>query len=763
MYQDFFRLTESPFAIVPNPKFYFLSERHKEALSHVLSGIEDGGGLALLTGEVGTGKTTTMKALRERLPTRSQVATILNPSLSVLELMQTLCDELCISYQPEDGFKVLNDAITERLYFNDVGGIQTVLLVDEAQHLMPDVLEQLRLLTNIETANRKLLKVILIGQPELQQLLRQPQLRQLAQRITGRYHLMPLVTEEVRQYILHRLSCAGRLDKLFDDGAIKVIARETGGVPRLINLVCDQSLKLAYRASKQTVSSKTATQACKEALEWQDMAKPQASGGRYWPYYVGAIGGAALLAVAIRIGLSDKEPELIVQTPTPQPQTVVEVIAPPAQPTVAVEPDTAQPAPTLTVAAPQLPETVSFSSLVNASLSAGSAMQSLYKLWGFDADVLAASCSTQVRGDLACYKSKLPYDQLITINRPAVLAMNGPEGKSWFTLMTGKGNGQVELLSGDQRVLVSDTFLKQHWSGEALILWRPPLGNSAAIKSGQRGERVRWLDQRLNLVLGSTDPVSNRFGASQRSKVREFQRANGLDADGIPGPITFMVLDSVLEMPGPLLANSIEATAAERARIRQGSIVPLPDTDMFTLALKPLPAVIFDDVAEDIVAEDVVIRPEPAAEVVTLSAGATPNTEQAKSRSEGLEELTLDDLDLSVLSPELAMKVESAMNADKSRSLDAKMERAQSGANVVANVVAIADIPSDMLNRLPKLDFQTHIYASNENSRWVKVNGVDAREGEFVADGVLLRGIEPQQVVVQFENALIAIPALTTW
>ncbi|PKF49385.1 AAA family ATPase [Enterovibrio nigricans] len=752
MYQDFFRLTESPFAIVPNPKFYFLSERHKEALSHVLSGIEDGGGLALLTGEVGTGKTTTMKALRERLPTRSQVATILNPSLSVLELMQTLCDELCISYQPEDGFKVLNDAISERLYFNDVGGIQTVLLVDEAQHLMPDVLEQLRLLTNIETANRKLLKVILIGQPELQQLLRQPQLRQLAQRITGRYHLMPLVTEEVRQYILHRLSCAGRLDKLFDDGAIKVIARETGGVPRLINLVCDQSLKLAYRASKQTVSSKIATQACKEALEWQDMAKPQASGGRYWPYYVGAIGGAALLAVAIRVGLNDKEPELIAPVPTSQPQTVVEVVAQPPQTAVVAEAAAVQPS-AINVVTPQAPETLSFASLVNQSLSAGTAMQSLYKLWGFDADVLAASCSTEVRGDLACYKSKLPYDQLVTINRPAVLAMNGPEGKNWFTLMTGKGNGQVELLSGDQRVLVSDAFLKQHWSGEALILWRPPLGNSGAIKSGQRGERVRWLDQRLNLVLGSTDPVSNRFGSSQRSKVREFQRANGLDADGIPGPLTFMVLDTVLEMPGPSLSASIDATLAETALIREDNIVALPKRDLFTLALKPLPPIAL----KDVIAE---VPPAPSEpEVVTISSGDIEGTEQAQARPVDTSELTLENLDLSVLSPELAMKVESAMNADKSRALDAKLERAKSP----SNVVAISDIPSDMLNRLPKLDFQTHIYASNEKSRWVKVNGVDTREGEFVADGVLLRGIEPQQVVVQFENALIAIPALTTW
>ncbi|MBV7300375.1 AAA family ATPase [Enterovibrio paralichthyis] len=745
MYQDFFRLSESPFAIVPNPKFYFLSERHREALSHVLNGIEDGGGLALLTGEVGTGKTTTMKALLDRLPEKTQVATILNPSVSTLELMQTLCDELGVTYKDEDSFKRLYDLIADKLFNNESKGIQTVLLVDEAQHLMPDVLEQLRLLTNIETSYRKLLKVILIGQPELQEMLRQPNLRQLAQRITARYHLMPLSADEVHQYITHRISCAGGLDPLFDGAAIKLIAKETGGVPRLVNLVCDKSLKMAFKESRHKVNKELAERACQDVLEWQGAAKPKPSFDykRYWPVYAGAVGGAALLAIAIRIGLGGDDVPVAPQISEPVANAVV--VAPSPQPSAAA-PETVAPVVVVEASKPEPNvDTLPFNTLVRESLSAGAAMQSLYKLWGFDADVLAASCSAQVRGELACYKGELPLSQLLTIDRPAVLQMNGPQGQSWFAVLYGKGDGQFELLAADRRVLVSEQFVNQFWSGEALILWRPPLGNPNFIKFGQRGERVQWLDQRLNLVLGDNSPVSNQFGQAQRNKVRDFQRSKGLDADGIPGAMTFMVLDTVLQMPGPMLIDSITATPAEQKALEDGEVVEVPSSDVFTLALTPLPQVELVEVAE----------PEPKVEQYGRTNVTAPNQTPLNSS----DELTLDDLDLSELSPELAQKVEAAMSGDKSRTLDAKLERAQPA----SNVIPISQLSADMLDRLPAMDFQSHVYASNENSRRVKVNGKDAREGEFVAEGVLLRGIEPQQVVVQFENELIAIPALTKW
>lgn len=760
MYQDFFRLTESPFAIVPNPKFYFLSERHKEALSHVLNGIEDGGGLALLTGEVGTGKTTTMKALLDRMPEKTQVATILNPSVSVLELLQTLCDELGVEYKEDDSFKRLYDAISDKLFNNESKGIQTVLLVDEAQHLMPDVLEQLRLLTNIETSYRKLLKVILIGQPELQQMLRQSNLRQLAQRITARYHLMPLTPDEVHQYITHRISCAGGLEPLFDGAAIKLIANETGGVPRLVNLVCDKALKMAFKESRQKVNKAIAASACQDVLEWQGVvqSKPQTDYKRYWPVYAGAIGGAALLAIAIRVGLGvgSEDEAIVVATESPAPvvitqPAVVEVVEQPA-PVVVVS----EPTPVVKVEANKPVQTIvtlPLSEVTRESLSAGSSMQSLYKLWGFDADVLAAGCSSDVRGELTCFKGNLPLSQLLTIDRPAVLEMNGTGGQNWFAVLYGRGDGQFELLAADKRLLVSEEFLNQYWSGEALVLWRPPLGNPNFIRFGQRGERVQWLDQRLNLVLGENAPVSNTFGQEQRVKVREFQRSKGLDADGIPGAMTFMVLDSVLQMPGPTLVGSIDATPGEKLALSDGEIVVMPDSDVFELALEPLPQPVIEPVVEEEIAQAEPSEPE------VVEIGSTTFTAPNQTQLKGNDELTLEDLDLSELSPELAQKVEAAMGSDKSRTLEAKLDRAQPE----SNVVPIAELNSAQLNRLPTMDFQTHIYTSNENTRWVKVNGKEAREGQFVADGVLLRGIEPQQVVVQFEDALIAIPALTTW
>ncbi|MEZ9526630.1 AAA family ATPase [Enterovibrio norvegicus] len=789
MYQDFFRLSESPFAIVPNPKFYFLSERHKEALSHVLSGIEDGGGLALLTGEVGTGKTTTMKALLERMPEQSQVATILNPSVSVLELMQTLCDELGIEYARDDGFKHLNDAISAKLHDNDQQGIQTILLVDEAQHLMPDVLEQLRLLTNIETSQRKLLKVILIGQPELQEMLRQQHLRQLAQRITARYHLMPLTAQEVRQYILHRLSCADRLDPLFDDGAFKVIARESGGIPRLINLVCDQSLKMAHRDSKQRITAKIATKASKEVLHWQSVSSHAERHGfvRYWPVYLGAIGGAALLAVAIRWGLdgnTSPAPTVAnansasqVQTERVPAPTVKEVPAPIVV-DVAIKKSPERDASTPNVSSGQAPapqslsnlpatvETVAFAELAKQSLSAGSAMQALYRLWGFEADVLAAGCSSDVRGELACYKATLPLTQLLSIDRPAVLTMNGPVGQRWFAVLYGMGNGQFELLSGGQRVMVSEAFFKQAWTGDALLLWRPPQANPATLSIGQRNERVRWLDQRLNLVLGETGVASDRFGPNLRAKVRDFQRSKGLDADGYAGPITLMVLDTVLTLPGPTLASSIEATQSESAALAQGDIVVLPMTSDTSLALTPLPepkpvVVAITKPAPTSNASQAAEKASASSEksVTEANAEVTTITASGNGSSNPDGDLNLEDLDLSSLSPELALKVQNALGGDRTRGLDAKLERTDG----TSNVVSIADISSQMFDRLPKMDFQTHIYASDAKRSWVKVNGRETKEGQFVADGVLLRGIEPQQVVVQFEDSLIAIPALTSW
>lgn len=244
-----------------------MSERHREALTHLTYGLGEVGGFALLTGEVGTGKTTISRCLMEQLPDNTQAAFILNPTLSCQELLATLCDQLKIRYRKTGAsLKTLTDKISEKLLKNHENDVNTLLIIDEAQHLQPEVLEQLRLLTNLETNTKKLLQVILIGQPELQQLLQRRDLRQLAQRITARYHLMPLTKQELAQYIQHRLTVADCARPLFDKGALAKIHQLSQGVPRLINLLCHSALMVAYNQNDSVINKKTIVAAAERAL-----------------------------------------------------------------------------------------------------------------------------------------------------------------------------------------------------------------------------------------------------------------------------------------------------------------------------------------------------------------------------------------------------------------------------------------------------------------------------------------------------------------
>jgi general secretion pathway protein A len=267
MYKGYFGLKESPFSIAPNPRFLFMSERHKEALAHLSYGLGETGGFALLTGEVGTGKTTISRRLMEQLPENTQAAFILNPTLSSQELLATICDELKIRYRKTGAtLKTLTDKIYEKLNKNHQANLNTLLIIDEAQHLAPEVLEQLRLLTNLETDTKKLLQVILIGQPELKQLLQRRDLRQLAQRITARYHLLPLTKGEVGHYIQHRLSVAQCERMLFERAAVAEIHRISQGIPRIINLLCERSLTNAYCSNNALVTKKIVLLSAQEAL-----------------------------------------------------------------------------------------------------------------------------------------------------------------------------------------------------------------------------------------------------------------------------------------------------------------------------------------------------------------------------------------------------------------------------------------------------------------------------------------------------------------
>ena len=304
MYTQFFGLQQEPFSIAPDPRYLFMSERHREALAHLLYGVRSGGGFVLLTGEIGAGKTTVCRCFLEQVPRRCNVAYIFNPKQSVEELLESICDEFRIPPDPDKPAPVTVkqhvDVLNDFLLRTHAVGQNNVLVIDEAQLLSPDVLEQLRLLTNLETSERKLLQIILIGQPELRKLLARPQLEQLAQRVIARYHLKALSEEETRQYIQHRMAVAGLTTALpFNARALHRIHQLARGVPRRINLLCDRALLGAYASGRPMANVAVVDKAAAEVL-----GKTPSSGrtAATAPWRAATMLGVGLLLGALLVG-----------------------------------------------------------------------------------------------------------------------------------------------------------------------------------------------------------------------------------------------------------------------------------------------------------------------------------------------------------------------------------------------------------------------------------------------------------------------------
>ncbi|WP_432464369.1 AAA family ATPase [Agarivorans sp. QJM3NY_33] len=535
MYLDYFGLKETPFSIAPNPEFLFMSERHKEALAHLSFGLGETGGFVLLTGEVGTGKTTVSRALLKQLPATTKVAFVLNPTLTEIELLATVCDELSIPYDSDKmSVKQLGDAIRQRLLENHAAGGNTMLLIDEAQHLSVAVLEQLRLLTNFETDTRKLLRVVLIGQPELQQKLKQPILRQLAQRITARYHLLPLTVNEVKAYIMHRLQVAGCERPLFSDVVVKQVFKAAEGIPRVINLLCDRALLAAYAGNKLQVDKA----ALRQAIEEVALNEPPRQLNLAY-MFSGAMLGVVLLGAGY---VYQHWPVLgsVIADSLPQQRTLVE-------PQLSV-PVAAVVAPSVTAAEQQADE---WQQLRSSSRLPPRAWQLLLRAWGYDAPASQASCDLITSVDLYCLSLNGGEQMLREVNLPAVLKLED-QGEPFYAVLRHWGP-QLELWLGERSMMVDQAWLQQRWNGEFQVLWQQPKGFDGVLKLGSQGEAVHWLEQSLSLIQGKRSRQIFKYDRQLSQQVKQYQRQNHLTADGIAGVFTLLHLNQQIYVDQPRL------------------------------------------------------------------------------------------------------------------------------------------------------------------------------------------------------------------
>ncbi|WP_165310284.1 ExeA family protein [Vibrio ziniensis] len=527
MYQQFFGFAELPFSIVPNSRYLYLSQRHQEAIFHLQEGLGDGGGFAMLTGEVGTGKTTVAKAILDNLPANTQAGFILNPTFSEQELLEAICDEFSVSYGKKATIKKLSQALYQFLLEKHASGVQILLIIDEAQHLAPDVLEQLRLLTNLETDSRKLLKVLLIGQPELQQKLQLPQLRQLAQRITGRYHLLPLDEMETAHYIRFRLQQAGGDGNLFSNKGAKWIAHQTHGIPRLINLVCDSALKGAFQASEKELSLERVKWACQQVMSFQSTVYQRSDENTSFRFPSMAVACSILglsLAVASAYWLSPLiNHQVAVEWPLPEAKEVQQEIVFPKQ----LE-----------------------NSLVQAT-GLEPALRALYAVWGYQASVTDTFCQPDTSSLLQCIPSRGDWQTLSQLNIPVVLTLEVENKPSYAVLYQWEGQ-ELELLVNGERIRIAKQWISPLWKGEFHLLWRTSF--TQTLKSGMTGEEVALLDLKLSQILGEPERKTKVFDADVKRKVSLFQRWQNMYVDGIAGEQTLRRLELLTQQDAPKLA-----------------------------------------------------------------------------------------------------------------------------------------------------------------------------------------------------------------
>ncbi len=594
MYIDYFKLNEHPFSLTPDPRYLYMSDRHREGLAHLLYGVQRSGGFVQLTGEIGSGKTTLCRCLISQLPPDTDVALILNPRLTVIELLATVCDEFRIPYPPEtSSVKVFIDALNQRLLETHAQRRRAVLIIDEAQNLHIDVLEQVRLLTNLETSQEKLLQIILIGQPELLSLLKGKKLRQLAQRVTARYHLLALSRRETYAYIQHRLMVAGRRDRLFTARAMRCVYRLSGGVPRVINIICDRALLGAYALDKRRISAAIVRRASREtrglsrsrwlrfawiagitilavlavgsAILFRQMnrfipnrdraavtSNVQAPAGKADPVgsalaqklpASGALGDGGAKSTElgqplIQSGRPSNIPYAITEQPIAA-KAVMKVSRPPAEEAVSGKATTGM----------RLDEV-----LANPSTrgSASSSFASIYALWGAGVHLNQSDlgCKAGSVEGFECLFKMGNWLRLRRFDLPAILELLLPDGTKCHVALIGLGDETATLAIGSHSYTFPLSEIDRVWDGSFIIIWKPPFA-SRQLSYGDRGEDVKWVRHALDRLEGKTSSLadSDMYDESLRQRVMAFQRKRSLIPDGYIGSETLTRL--ALSMEGP--------------------------------------------------------------------------------------------------------------------------------------------------------------------------------------------------------------------
>ncbi|MGK2907705.1 MAG: AAA family ATPase [Desulfuromonadales bacterium] len=549
MYTSYFGLNENPFSIAPDPLYLYMSEHHREALAHLKYGIKSDGGFVLLTGEVGAGKTTLCRSLLEQLPDNVVVAYILNPKVSVIELLETICDELHVERPNQGSIKQLVDRLNIYLLDANAHGRKTVLIIDEAQNLAIEVLEQLRLLTNLETNRYKLLQIVLLGQPELLQILNRQEMRQLSQRVTARCHLGALDVDEIAAYVRHRLNIAGCNRPLFPENLSRTLWRLTGGIPRLINLVCDRALLGAYVLERQQVDSKILSQAAREVLGDRP---PQRDGKRA----AMAVGIACLVLFLLGVGFWAWQPSLFatlsslpeVQTDQSAPsRDAITIELPPAAAVIDAATEVAD------VTDEVLPQTWPMDFATDQGMQ--QAFADLAGLWGLpDLDGRSDYCAFALESGLSCLSRKDSLETLRNMNRPAMLTLYDDEGAPFQVVMAELGHDRALFISGDRRYELALAAIASRWFGEYLLLWQRPDIQRELLQPGRMGDSVGWLAKSLqDLGLYEVTGREVRLEGSLLGAFKHFQFSNDLTPDGILGPITLIHINTARNLAGPRL------------------------------------------------------------------------------------------------------------------------------------------------------------------------------------------------------------------